>query len=317
MNTKRIQLALVILFLTISAVLTIAADQSPSFTSGSPENAASFSPLGVPQAVVLGAVEGITEYLPVSSTGHLLITEDLLGMWKNPEEKAAANAYAICIQLGAILAVFFIFFGRIRQMVLGIFGRDPKGLKLFANLIVAVIPAAVIGILLEDRLKQYLYGVWPIVFAWLVGGIFILFAMRRKGTEGGLSLDELTWRKALLIGLIQCFALWPGVSRSLATLATAMLLGYSVSAAVEFSFLLGLVTLGGTTIYEGLRRGREIVSIFGWVNPLIGLLVAAVTAFVAVKWMISYLTKRSPVVFGWYRIGVAVLVAALAFGGLV
>jgi undecaprenyl-diphosphatase len=301
----------------MAAAPAFAADQSPAFTAGGPVSTP--TPTGgsmsIPQAVVLGAVEGITEYLPVSSTGHLLVAQSLLGLWKTPAEKTASDAYAICIQLGAILAVFLIFFGRIKQMVLGIFGKDNAGLKLVGNLIVALIPAAVFGVLLESRIKQYLYGVWPVAAAWFVGGLFILLVLRKKGSEGGLALEGLTWQKALIIGLAQCFALWPGVSRSLATMAAAMLLGLSVPAAVEFSFLLGLLTLGGATVFEGVDKGALIVSTFGWLGPIVGLVVAGITAFVAVKWMISYLNRRSPVIFGWYRLAAAAVATALALVG--
>jgi undecaprenyl-diphosphatase len=307
----------VMAFLTLVAT-AFGADKTPAFTAARPEDVTSSSSpsMTVPQAVVLGAVEGITEYLPVSSTGHLLVAQSLLGLWQTPAEKTASDAYAICIQLGAILAVFFIFFGRIKQMVLGIFGKDAKGLKLAGNLLVALIPAVVFGLLLETRIKQYLYGVWPVAGAWFVGGLFILLVLRKKGSEGGLTLDELGWQKALIIGLAQCFALWPGVSRSLATMASAMLLGLSVPAAVEFSFLLGLLTLGGATVFEGVDKGGLIVSNFGWLSPVVGLVVAGITAFVAVKWLISYLTHRSLAIFGWYRLGAAVVAAALALGGV-
>jgi undecaprenyl-diphosphatase len=278
--------------------------------------AVSQTTMSLPQALVLGAVEGITEFLPISSTGHLLVAERLLGIGKTGQARDAADAYAICIQLGAILAVFLVSFGRIKAMVSGIFGRNPQGLKLAGNLVVAFIPAAVIGFVLEDKIKQYLYGPWYIAVAWVVGGLFILLAMRKKGSEGGLALEGLTWQTALIIGLAQCAALWPGVSRSLATIAGGMLLGLSVSATVEFSFLLGLATLGAATIYEGIKRGPEIIALFGWVNPLIGIAAAAVTAFIAVRWMISYLKNNSPMIFGWYRIGIGIFVAALALRGV-
>jgi undecaprenyl-diphosphatase len=303
--------------LAIAVAPVFAADQAPAFTAGGAAAVPSPASGGmtVPQAVVLGAVEGITEYLPVSSTGHLLVAQSLLGLWKTPAEKTASDAYAICIQLGAILAVFLIFFGRIKQMVLGIFGRDNAGLKLAGNLIVALIPAAVFGVLLESRIKQYLYGVWPIAAAWFVGGLFILFVLRKKGSQGGIPLEGLSWQKALIIGLVQCFALWPGMSRSLSTMAPALLLGLSVPAAVEFSFLLGLLTLGGATVFEGVDKGGLIISTFGWLSPVVGLVVAGITAFVAVKWMISYLTRRSLSIFGWYRLAAAAAAAVLVLAG--
>ena len=238
-------------------------DEQPTFravTEGVPATGdAASSGLSVPKALLLGAVEGITEYLPVSSTGHLLVVGRLLGLWRNVEEKAAADAYAICIQLGAILAVFVISFPWIRRMVLGLIGRDAAGLRLAGCLVLAFVPAALIGLALEDRLKQYLFNVPAVAAAWVAGGLFILLALRKSGSAGGRTLEGLRWDTALWIGLAQVLALWPGVSRSLATMAAGILLGLSVPAAVEFSFLLGLVTLGAATIYEGLARGREIV----------------------------------------------------------
>jgi undecaprenyl-diphosphatase len=313
-NRRWIALAAAALLLAAGPLL--AQDSAPAFRSGSSADAPGTAAvpraaMSVPAAVILGAVEGITEYLPVSSTGHLLFTERLLGLWKTAEEKAAADAYAVCIQLGAILAVFIISFPRIRKMVLGLFGKDPAGLRLTGNLVLAFVPAALMGLFLEERIKHYLFTLPAVAAAWVVGGLFILIFLRRRGTQGGLALEGLTWDKALIIGLAQCFALWPGVSRSLSTMAAGILLGLSVPAAVEFSFLLGLVTLGAATIFEGIDKGREIVNAFGWLNPVIGMAVAAVTAFIAVRWMVSYLSRRSPVIFGWYRIVVGAAAAVL------
>ncbi len=272
--------------------------------------------LPVGHAVLLGVVEGVTEYLPVSSTGHLTVLEGILGLWGTPETKSAADAYAICIQAGAIIAVLLISFGRIKGMVRGIVGRDRDGLRLLGSLIVAFVPGAGIGFLLESRLKQYLFGVWPVAAAWLVGGVFILAFLARRSRADGKPLEGITWQTALVIGLAQTLALWPGVSRSLVTIAGGLFLGLSMSAAVEFSFLLGLVTLGAATVYEGIKLGPEIVRAFGWVSPLVGVAVAAVAAFVAVRWMVSYLRTRSLAIFGWYRIAIAIATAALVAIGV-
>jgi undecaprenyl-diphosphatase len=263
------------------------------------------------QGALLGLVEGLTEFLPISSTGHLAIVQELLGLTATPEEKLASDAFAICIQAGAIIAVFLISFGRIRKIVSGMFGRDKDGLKLLGNLAVAFVPAAVIGLLLEERIKHYLYGIWPIAAAWLVGGIFILAVLNRRRQKVGIALEGLGWQSALVIGLAQVLALWPGVSRSLVTIAGGMFVGLSISAAVEFSFLLGLVTLGAATIYEGIRQGHLIVQAFGIASPVIGLIVAGVSAFAAVRWMVEYLRTRSLAVFGWYRIAAAVVAVIL------
>jgi undecaprenyl-diphosphatase len=278
------------------------------------EPAGATLPIG--HAVLLGVVEGVTEYLPVSSTGHLTVIQGILGLWRTPETKSAADAYAICIQAGAIIAVLLISFGRIKGMLRGILGRDREGLRLLGNLIVAFVPAAGIGFVLESRLKQYLFGIWPVAAAWLVGGVFILALLARKARADGKPLEGITWQTALVIGLAQILALWPGVSRSLVTIAGGLFLGLSMSAAVEFSFLLGLVTLGAATVYEGIKLGPEIVRAFGWVSPLVGVAVAAVAAFVAVRWMVSYLRTRSLAIFGWYRIAIAIATAALVATGV-
>jgi undecaprenyl-diphosphatase len=269
------------------------------------------SAMTVPQAALLGAVEGLTEFLPVSSTGHLLIVQRLLGTSGSESEKSASDAYAIVIQLGAILAVLLVSLRRVQGMLRGLLGRDPTGLRLAGHLLLAFVPAAAVGLLFEDGLKRYLFYPWPIAGALAVGGLFVLVTMRRKGSEGGKPVEALTWQTALIIGLAQVLALWPGVSRSLATMATGLLVGLSVPAAVEFSFLLGLVTLGSATVYEGVRYGPQIVALFGWLNPLVGFVSAMVTGFVAVRWMLGYLTRHSLAIFGWYRIGVAAVLATL------
>jgi undecaprenyl-diphosphatase len=293
--------------------------EAPSFKAAhgeQPAANAARSQMSVPQAVLLGAVEGVTEYLPVSSTGHLTIVQSLLGLGATPEEKRASDAYAICIQLGAIIAVFLVSFGRIKGMVRGIFGRDRDGLRLFGNVVLAFIPAAIFGLLFENRIKHSLYGVWPVAAAWLLGGVFILVALPRQAAKEGTALEGLRWQSALIIGLAQVLALWPGVSRSLVTIAGALFVGLSMSAAVEFSFLLGLLTLGAATIYEGVKLGPEIVRAFGWVSPLVGLVVAGVAAFVAVRWMVEYLRTRSLAIFGWYRIAAAFVAAVLVVAGV-
>ncbi len=157
-------------------------------------------------ALVLGIVEGLTEYLPVSSTGHLLVTQRLLGI----PESEAANAYAIVIQAGAIAAVLGLYRERVGNVILGVVGKHPEGAKLARNLVVGFLPAAVLGVLFDEAIEQYLFGPWPVVVAWAVGGILILFIAKKIQARQGLSLEALTWRAALLVGTIQCCAMWPG-----------------------------------------------------------------------------------------------------------
>lgn len=277
------------------------------------------SRLNAMQAAVLGLVEGLTEYLPVSSTGHLYITQRFMGLGGTEKEKTAADAYAICIQAGAIIAVLGLYFGRIRSMLAGVVGRDPVGRRLFINTIVAFLPAVIIGLIFEDIIKRYLFGLWPVVTAWLIGGLAILLVARKRrhiAPQDGGTLETLTTKQALTVGFMQCIAMWPGVSRSLATIVGGAVAGLSVAAAVEFSFILGLVTLGAATIYEGMKEGPAIIANFGVINPLIGLAVAWIAAVVSVKWMVGYLNRRGLEIFGYYRVVLAIGIGTLVFTGL-
>lgn len=279
--------------------------------------AAGDTTLSVLNAIILGLVEGITEYLPVSSTGHLLVTNNLLGL-EEPEVKEAIETYAICIQLGAIIAVLFLYWGRIRQMLDGLLGRDEEGRKVLIAVLIAFAFTAAIGLTLGEWFEDNVFGVGPIAAAWIVGGIAIIVLSRigffdRTTAE----LAALTPQKAAIIGLLQALAMWPGVSRSMITIFAAVLVGLSLRAAVEFSFLLGLLTLTAATVLVGYRGGGELVDTFGYVTPLIGLIVAFVSAMAAVKWMVAWLNDRGFELFGWYRIAVGVLALLLLAAGAV
>ncbi len=270
-------------------------------------------PLTPLKAIVLGAVEGFTEYLPVSSTGHLLVTQRILGLGEG-EAKAAADTYAIAIQLGAILAVVVLYWRRLGQLASGVIGRDTDGRKLLVRLIIAFVPAAVVGVALGDSIKERLFGPWPVIAAWIVGGVFLIWWNPRPGR---LDLGALTVRHAAIIGAAQILALWPGMSRSLVTIAAALAIGLSMSAAIEFSFLLGLATLSAATLFDLAKDGQTLLDDYGWRTPLLGGIVAFVTAVIAVRWLVSFLRTRPLSIFGWYRIGVAVATAALiAFGAI-
>ncbi len=269
-------------------------------------------------AAVLGLVEGITEYLPISSTGHLLVAERVLDLGGTKAADDALDTYTICIQAGAIVAVLLLYRRRVGQMIAGLFGRDVGGRQLLVATVVAFVPTVIIALALEDPIRSRLFGVGPVAAAWLVGGLAILFLVRSDRLHrGGLAITDLSVKHAAIIGVAQSIALWPGVSRSLVTIIAALLLGLSISAAVEFSFILGLATLGAATIYEGAKNGGELVDVFGVANPLIGLVVAFVSAVVAVRWMVGWLEQRSFEVFGWYRIAAAVIVTgAVALGAI-
>ena len=268
------------------------------------------------QAFILGLVEGITEYLPVSSTGHLLLAQRLLGI----PSRTASDAFAISIQGGAILAVLGLYRARVASMVRGLLGQDETGKRLALNLIAAFIPAAVLGLLLEKIIKKYLFageawGLWPVVAAWFVGGIAILAVSwwrKRKGDSPrvGLSLEQLTLRMAVIVGVAQCLAMWPGVSRSLITIVGGVMVGLSLPAAVELSFLLGVVTLSAATAKDAWDNGAEMLAAYGPVPLAIGFFAAWVSAVLAVRWMVGYLKRHGMEIFGWYRVLLAIAVTA-------
>ena len=268
--------------------------------------------LTIGAALLLGLVEGLTEWLPISSTGHLTVTQELLGI-----DGAAATSYAIAVQAGAILAVVSLYRHRFAAMARGALGSDPAGRRVLLAVLTAAVPAAVVGLALEDVIKDRLFGPWPVVIAWFAGGLAILAMTRtrRLTSSEGAPLGALGGRGALAIGMAQILALWPGVSRSLVTIVAAVIVGLALPAAVEFSFLLGFVMLGGATFYETLGSGAEMVEAYGVVTPLVGLSVAFGSALVAMRWMVGYLNRSGFGVFGWYRIGLALVVSALLVTG--
>ena len=262
------------------------------------------------QAAVLGIVEGITEYLPVSSTAHLLIAQRLMGIVVNE----ASNSYAIVIQGGAIVAVVFLYYRRILQLIAGVLGRDAGGRRLALNIVVAFLPAAVAGLAFDDVIERYLFGPGPIALAWAAGGLLLLGTASRMPLKGA-TLESLSARGAFIVGVYQCAALWPGVSRSLATILAGTMVGLSLAAAVEFSFLLGLVTLSAASAYAFLRSGSIMLESYGLFELAIGFVTAWAAAMVAISWMVRWLQRRPLSLFGWWRLlAAAALVAMMAAG---
>ncbi|HAI14217.1 MAG TPA: undecaprenyl-diphosphate phosphatase [Phycisphaerales bacterium] len=268
------------------------------------------------QAMILGIVEGLTEYLPVSSTGHLIIVSQLMGLNDTPEMAQATYAFNIVIQVGAIAAVLGLYRMRVLQMCKGLAGKDTAGKKLAINLILAFLPAAVLGPLLDDRIEATLNGYMPVIGALFVGGVVMVLLGKklRKDDDKRFGIDDITWQIALLIGIGQCVAMWPGTSRSMMTIVTAVLLGMRLKDAAEFSFLLGLITLGAATGYKLLKEYQVIMDNIGAAQLLIGLFFATVSAALAVKWFVAFLTKRGLTPFGYYRIALAVVILVLVWG---
>ena len=270
------------------------------------------------QSIIIGIVEGLTEYLPVSSTGHILLAQRLLGL----EDSEASTAFAIVVQAGAILAVLGLYFSKARSMLDGVMGRNPNGLLLLRNVLIAFLPAAFAGLFLEKKIDALLTGLWPTVASWFVGGIAILAVswFKRNASRGprgaGLSMDDITPRIAFAIGLLQCVAMWPGTSRSLMTIVGGLLCGLHMIAAVEFSFLLGMVTLTAAAGYKFLKNYKVLFEEYSVTAMLLGCFAAWLSAFLAVKWMVGFLQRRGLEPFGYYRIALAALVAALILSGI-
>ena len=187
------------------------------------------------------------------------------------------------------------------------------------NLLLAVLPAAVVGLLFVDAIKAHLFGLWPVTTGWFVGGVaLILWGDRSKDSDEGraLCMRDLTPRKSLVIGLLQVLAVWPGVSRSLVTILGGRLVGLTLKESVIFSFLLGMVTLGASTAYDMIRNGAAMIDVFGAANIVIGLAAAWISAWLAVKGMVSYLKRHGLRLFGGYRVAMALLTATLILTGV-
>jgi undecaprenyl-diphosphatase len=300
-------------------LLLLAGRPHGAWAAGGDAHRAASTSLHSAEAVVLGVVEGVTEFLPISSTGHLLVTSRILDLPSAGKAGDAVKSYEIAIQFGAILAVLALYRRRVLVMAEGLLGRSVEGRRLVTSVAIAFVPAAVVGVISDKVIKDVLFGTWPVVVAWIVGGAAVIALSRAGKLSGanGRGLGALTSRDAMVIGLAQVLALWPGTSRSLVTIGAALLLGLSMSAAIEFSFLLGFVTLTAATGFEALTSGKTMVDTFGIAVPLLGLLVAFVAALVSIRWMIGYLQRHDLAIFGWYRIGVAALVIVLLATGAI
>jgi undecaprenyl-diphosphatase len=261
-------------------------------------------------AILLGLVEGLTEFLPVSSTGHLILVSQWLG-----STDEGAKSFDIVIQLGAILAVVVHYRGLFALRLRGLLSRDPAALRLFGALAVGFAPAAVTGLLLGKTIKRLLFGPLPVAAALFVGGVVMIVVERfRKShhVQGEHGTEKITLRHALLIGVGQCFALWPGMSRSMSTIVAGQLAGLSTATAAEFSFLLSVPTLGAATLYEIYKSRHDLAHGVGGAQLAAGLLVSFVVAWVVISAFIRYLGKRGLEPFGYYRIALAVVVLALS-----
>ncbi|XUW87767.1 undecaprenyl-diphosphate phosphatase [Burkholderia sp. M6-3] len=270
------------------------------------------------KALILGVVEGLTEFLPVSSTGHLIVAGSLLNFTDEH-----AKTFDVVIQLGAILAVCWEFRRRIGSVATGLPSR-PEARRFTLNVIIATIPAVVLGLLLEKSIKAALFSPVPVAFALVVGGVVILWAearQRAQAREGGqarvarvTSVDDLSAMDALKVGLAQCFALIPGTSRSGSTIIGGMLFGLDRRVATEFSFFLAIPIMFGATAYE-LYKDWHLLSVDALGVFALGFVAAFVSAFLCVRWLLRYIAGHDFTAFAWYRIGFGLLILLVGYSG--
>lgn len=277
-------------------------------------------------ALILGIVEGITEFLPVSSTGHLIIASALMGLGDD-DMKGAVDGFNIVIQGFALLAIAGLYFPRCWQMVKGLFGFDAAGRRLLINLIIAFLPIFLLGPMLYSTIMKHLFRPTPVLAALALGGVWMIWLDRRNrklGDEGpSMEIDDITWKQALGIGLFQCASMWPGTSRAMTTIAGGVMLGLKPARSAEFSFLLGLPTIGGAMayqLYKDFYRDSEtdaatMIDTLGWLPIIVGCVTTVIFAALAVKWLVKFLEHHGLALFGWYRIALCVIMASLLWAG--
>lgn len=255
------------------------------------------------QAIILGVVEGLTEFLPISSTGHQIIVADLIGFGGE-----RAMAFNIIIQLGAILAVVWEFRRKIFDVVLGLPTQAPAR-RFTANLLIAFMPAVVLGVLFADLIHEYLFNPITVAAALVVGGVIMLWAERRQHRIEVDHVDEMSWHHALKIGLVQCLAMIPGTSRSGSTIIGGLLFGLSRKAAAEFSFFLAMPTMVGAAVYSGYKY-RELFQPGDLPVFALGFVVSFIFAMIAVRALLKFIANHSYAAFAWYRIVFGLLILA-------
>jgi undecaprenyl-diphosphatase len=263
------------------------------------------------KAAVMGVVEGLTEFLPISSTGHLILAGSLLGFHDDK-----AKVFDIAIQTGAILAVIIVYWTRLRDTVVQL-DHSARARRFVLNVAIAFAPAVLLGLLLGKAIKAHLFNVPVVAAAFIVGGFIILWAERRPASAVRIhAVDDMTPADALKVGLVQCLAMIPGTSRSGATIIGGMLLGLSRQAATDFSFYLAIPTLVGAGAYS-LVKERALLSAADLPLFAVGLVVSFLSAWACVRWLLRYIASHTFVPFAWYRIGFGLLVLATAYSGTV
>jgi undecaprenyl-diphosphatase len=263
------------------------------------------------KAAVMGVVEGLTEFLPISSTGHLILAGALLGF-----DDDKAKVFDIAIQTGAIFAVILVYWEKIRSTLRAL-RYQVEAQRFVLNVFIGFLPAVVLGLLFGKLIKAHLFTPWVVATTFIVGGFIILWAERRPASSVRIrAVEDMRGRDALMVGLVQCLAMVPGTSRSGATIIGGMLLGLSRKAATDFSFFLAIPTLIGAGVYS-LYKERALLSFEDIPLFATGLVVSFVSAWICVRWLLKYIASHSFEVFAWYRIAFGLVVLGTAWTGMV
>ncbi|RYX97327.1 MAG: undecaprenyl-diphosphate phosphatase [Comamonadaceae bacterium] len=266
------------------------------------------------KAAIMGIVEGLTEFLPISSTGHLILAGALLGF-----DDAKAKVFDIAIQTGAIFAVILVYWQKIRDTVAAL-PTEKKAQQFALNVLIAFLPAVILGLLFGKAIKEHLFTPVVVASTFIIGGFIILWAEARQKNNPGAArihdVESMTALDALKVGLVQCLAMIPGTSRSGSTIIGGMFLGLSRKAATDFSFYLAIPTLIGAGAYS-LYKDRALLSMADLPMFLVGLVFSFISAWFCVRWLLRYISNNSFVPFAWYRIAFGIVVLATSWSGLV
>lgn len=271
------------------------------------------------KAIIMGMVEGITEFLPISSTGHLILADSLLNFWT----KDKADLFIVVIQLGAISAVIYLYWGRLWRALMGLItGKDPERKnprQLGISLIISTIPIMLIGLMFDKALKAALFNPTVVAISLIVGGLIIFWAERQqyKHTVKYAEAEDIDIKTAIIIGLIQCLALIPGTSRSGSTIIGSLFLGVSRKASAEYSFFLGIPVLVGAGLLDLTKNHHILTSAEDWTIMAVGVVVSFIFAMIFIKWLVNWVSTRDFTIFAWWRIVVGVLVLTAGMLGYI
>nr|WP_174506617.1 undecaprenyl-diphosphate phosphatase [Acinetobacter sp. Marseille-Q1620] len=263
------------------------------------------------KAAIMGIVEGVTEFLPISSTGHLILASELMDFWT----KDKSDLFVVAIQMGAIIAVIYEYWSKLWGAVVGLFSGEPKGRHLGISLILASIPIVLVGLTFGETVKELLFNDVTVAIGLIVGGLIIWWIEKHPPKVNAEDVEHISIKEAIYIGLIQVLSLIPGTSRSGATIIGAMFLGVSRKAATEFSFFLGIPVIVGAGLLDLSKNYHIYQTTQDWTVFFVGLIVSFISALILIRVLVAYVAKRDFMVFAWYRIISGLIILLFAITG--